>query len=308
MCAWEVQRAVESIARRQHGVFAATQAEDVGATRGIIGRQVRSKAWIRLGPGIYAVAAVPASWLRAAKAAELSSPGAVVSHGSSLVLHGIPGFRPGSIHITVESTGNARNRLAIVHRSNDPVPTEIADGVRVVSVEHALVSMAGRASFSVIADAMDGLLLDRRATLASLRERQSALAPGHPRGSGVMRALLADRDPGTPAPESELERLLARMLRMVKAPGVVLQSPPPWRPSAPQRLDAVIPAWRLVVEADGRRWHARVADFERDRERDNEAVAHGYRVQRFTWAHLASRPDDAARQLTAAGQWVVQAA
>lgn len=51
-------------------------------------------------------------------------------------------------------------------------------------------------------------------------------------------------------------------------------------------------AWRLVVEADGRRWHTRVADFERDRARDVEALRHGHVVARFTWSQLTRRPDE----------------
>jgi very-short-patch-repair endonuclease len=48
----------------------------------------------------------------------------------------------------------------------------------------------------------------------------------------------------------------------------------------------LLPEHRLIVEADGRRWHTRVADFDRDRWRDNEATANGYRTLRFTWVHL----------------------
>jgi very-short-patch-repair endonuclease len=53
----------------------------------------------------------------------------------------------------------------------------------------------------------------------------------------------------------------------------------------------LIPEWRAIVEADSRRWHTRVADFERDRQRDNEAVVHGYRPVRFTWHALNHEVD-----------------
>ena len=51
-------------------------------------------------------------------------------------------------------------------------------------------------------------------------------------------------------------------------------------------VDAFIPVWRLIVEGDGRRWHTRRADYDRDRLRDNEATAHGYAVLRFTYEML----------------------
>jgi very-short-patch-repair endonuclease len=57
-------------------------------------------------------------------------------------------------------------------------------------------------------------------------------------------------------------------------------------------IDLLLPAHRLIIEADGRRWHTRVQDFDKDRWRDNEAVAHGYRVLHFTWVHLRDLADD----------------
>ena len=62
-----------------------------------------------------------------------------------------------------------------------------------------------------------------------------------------------------------------------------------------QRVDATVDAyvrtWRLIVEGDGRRWHTRKADHDRDRLRDNEAVAHGYVVLRFTYEMLRDSPE-----------------
>ena len=66
-------------------------------------------------------------------------------------------------------------------------------------------------------------------------------------------------------------------------------------PFAFQHVDATVDlysaAWRLIVEADGRRWHTRKADQERDNLRDNEAVTHGYAVLRFTWPMLTRSAD-----------------
>ncbi len=76
---------------------------------------------------------------------------------------------------------------------------------------------------------------------------------------------------------------------------------------ASQRVDALIPGWQAIIEADGRRWHTRVDDFERDLERDNDAVTHGYRPVRFSWHQLTARRDyvfatlDELARLAAAG-------
>ena len=67
-------------------------------------------------------------------------------------------------------------------------------------------------------------------------------------------------------------------------------------------VDAYISVWRLIVEGDGRRWHTRKADYERDRLRDNEATAHGYAVLRFTYEMLRHSPGDCLDTLLRTGQ------
>jgi very-short-patch-repair endonuclease len=56
------------------------------------------------------------------------------------------------------------------------------------------------------------------------------------------------------------------------------------------RLDLAYPTLRLGIEADGRRWHGGVADFERGRIRSNLLVHLGWRVLQFTWADVTRRP------------------
>ena len=63
------------------------------------------------------------------------------------------------------------------------------------------------------------------------------------------------------------------------------------------RVDAYLPTWELVVEADGRRWHTRASDFEKDRARDNRLQAAGYKVCRFTYRDLTDDPNDCIQTL-----------
>lgn len=53
------------------------------------------------------------------------------------------------------------------------------------------------------------------------------------------------------------------------------------------RTDFCFPAQRLVVEADGARWHP---DPARDRGLDNRLAAAGWRVLRFTWSQVVHDP------------------
>ena len=72
-----------------------------------------------------------------------------------------------------------------------------------------------------------------------------------------------------------------------------------WRPQYPIRLphrtvyaDVAFPAQMVVIEVDGRRHHDEFSDrFEGDRQRQNELVALGWRVLRFTWRRLTQSPN-----------------
>jgi very-short-patch-repair endonuclease len=67
------------------------------------------------------------------------------------------------------------------------------------------------------------------------------------------------------------------------------------------RADAFIPDWDVIVEADGRIWHARVSDFENDRARDNDLAAMGFQVIRFTYSMLKNDPERCIQTLLAVG-------
>ena len=103
--------------------------------------------------------------------------------------------------------------------------------------------------------------------------------------------------------ESELERKLDRVLHHLPGEERVLrQQPFPWRDPASGRVDRWLPRSRIIVEGDGRRWHARFRDFDRDRWRDNVVAAHGIFVLRFTWVHLIERPREARELVIATGR------
>jgi hypothetical protein len=98
--------------------------------------------------------------------------------------------------------------------------------------------------------------------------------------------VLAERLPGDPVPESRLERMF---LAFCDASGIrrpeLQVALPGWDPTR-GRVDGMFRPERVIVEIDGRRWHTRVADLERDHRRDLQAAAMGYRVVRITYLML----------------------
>ena len=101
--------------------------------------------------------------------------------------------------------------------------------------------------------------------------------------------------------ESELERLLFSVVDNPSIPPPKRQVRLDWWSKMPHRVDALIVPWSLILEADGRPFHTKRADFERDRRRDNLAVANGYRVMRLTYQMLTREPRAVREQIIAAG-------
>ena len=57
---------------------------------------------------------------------------------------------------------------------------------------------------------------------------------------------------------------------------------------------------RLIVEIDGFAFHGGRAAFERDRRRDAQLLARGYRVLRITWRQLTREPHAVVATIAAA--------
>lgn len=266
-------------------MFTAGQVLNLGGAHALIRRRVAAGGWLRLSPAVYALRGNPATWLRQVKAAELGHPNAGVSGTAAGTLHGLPGFRPGRIEVTIPTSARYRTELARVRR-RDGIRYGTVDGIRTTTVVQTILDLAADRTAADLASVVEHVVLHRRASVDELARCSLDASRRKVRGSGVLRATLDDLLVGTPVPESELERLLRKAIRRAEIATVLYQAAPPWWESGPQRVDARLPVHRVILEADGRAWHARALDFERDHWRDNQAARHGYRVVRLTWQML----------------------
>lgn len=184
---------------------------------------------------------------------------------------------------------NARGKLAVVHRGVD-VHVARRDNIPVTSLAQTFVDLSQVADEGRVRDALSPMLLRDPHLLTDVRDRYCVLAPKGGRNLRALRRILETFGDDAPAAESVLELHLHLLLSDPAIPPVRWQAPFPGRQQGRERVDATIPAWRLVVEADGRTWHTRVDDFERDRRRDAEAAAAGWATLRFTWHQLVRDP------------------
>jgi very-short-patch-repair endonuclease len=214
-------------------------------------------------------------------AAVLATDG-VLSHRAAAALWAMLA----SDHLEVIATSLRRRRGIDVHRSvlfPDEVTTE--RGIPVTGVSRTLLDLAAVARVRQVERAFNEAEvrgLTDRVSLPDLLERH----PKHP-ACPLVSAIL---EAGAAATRSELEELFLDLVRTYALPspevnirlfagGEWLECDCVWRPQ------------RLIVELDGRAFHATAAAFERDRARDRRLQAAGWIVVRVTWRQLREEPE-----------------
>lgn len=284
-------RRIDEYASRQHGAFSRTQAEKAGFSSRMVLTRVQNGAWIRLAPSVYALASASPNWERQMAAALLTREKAIVAGRSAAYIHGFPGFGPGRPVIMVVAGGNARSPLARVIRSHrfDEVGRVRKRGFELTDEAETVLNLAPSLDAKRLEALVDHLLARKSCTAEQLHRVVKANRGA--RGVAALRSIVEYRLPDAyQPPTSVLEGLLYPILDDPRLPPYSRQVPVVYE-EVDATVDALIDPWLLIVEGDGRRWHTRKADHDRDRLRDNEAVAHGYAVLRFTYELLRDSPE-----------------
>jgi very-short-patch-repair endonuclease len=288
---------ISALASVQCGVFSRAQALACGASRSLIGRRLASGAWQVRHPGVYAVAAVPGSWHQQVWAALLAvGPRATVTHETALRIHGcgddlVPRH---PLTFTIPHGGHARIAGATVHQIDDLAPSDIVpiDGLPISRPHRAVVEVAATVGARQLGNIVDELLM---AELTSHDRIAACLArvarPGKP---GVIKLgdVLDQRGDGYLTGTSELERALFAALDAAGLPTPRHQVPLPGRGALVGVVDAAYDDARLIIEADGRRWHTRTRDLKRDHLRDAEAARVGWQTLRFVYEQIVGDPHE----------------
>lgn len=252
-----------------------------------------SGEWRRISIGVFAVAGSPVTDHQRCMAAVLSRPGSFISGRCAAWLLDIGGVpRQQQPEITVPYSASARSSIAKIHRSfhHRVIRTTRVDGIECAAPPETVFRMSEYVGSVRLVRMVDALLLADPTCADELGDIYLRHQGERMRGMAKLRPILLERLAGAFVPtESELEALADVVFEVESMPEMLRQQPMPWAPNA-GRVDRLIPEWHLIVELDGRTWHARTEAFENDRERDNAALRHGYRTIRLTWQMLNERP------------------
>ncbi len=298
------QRKIDRLASKQHGVFSLVQARDAGFDRSAVHRRVHDGSWTRLDHSVYAVSSSPATWERQVMAAVASRPQALAGHATAAYLLGLPGFRKTRPVLVVPDGSNLRSELARVIESDrfGSLASTTIKGIPTTTLPETLLALVADVGAARFEEVFDQALLKGLLDLDAMKGILDREAGRRPRGIRLLRRLTKERLPSAPTQDSTyLEAILERVLAQSDVPGWTREHPFSLM-GRPARVDVYIPAWRLVIEADGRNWHLRRADFENDRHRDNELAARGIQVLRYTYRMLTDDSSRCAMEITQVGR------
>jgi very-short-patch-repair endonuclease len=277
--------AAAEIAARQDGAVSTAQLVAVGLSRRAIAHRVSTGRLQRVHRGVYLLG--PVRGPRAAEWAAILAcgPRAVLSHRTALALWGLGDGPPdGDVEITHPRSG--RDHDGVRRRRSE----RIDDRDR--AVLHDLPVTSPTRTLLDLASSMRRWELERLIEEAQLRhlagrdDLYAALERGRGRtGAPAFRAALA-REDEPKLTRSQAERRLLDLIRAARLPG-----PETNVSLARYEVDFLWREQRLVVEVDGFAYHSSRAAFERDRLRDAELQAMGYRILRVTWRRLVDEPE-----------------
>jgi very-short-patch-repair endonuclease len=264
---------------------------------GMSDKQLRHRDVVRLSRDTYLPRSI-ARDLPARVAAVLltAPPGAVVSHLTAAALWGIAvPLQPaeGPVHLTV-GTGSAvraRQDRSIHRRTTSDVEVTRTRGFPVTTPERTWRDLAMVLTPPALLAVTDQLLL-HGCTVLQLRTQLARHPSG--RGSARARAVLPVADPRA---ESPMESVLRWLLHAAGLPRPVLQHDvrdPSGRFLG--RADLAWPDRMVLVEFDGD-VHRQRDVFVKDLRRQNQLIAAGWTVLRFTSADVLGRPEEVVAEI-----------
>lgn len=284
------QQSLANLSRKQFGLVKRSQLLEIGFSSSAISRAARRGELAGFLPGVWRVTAAPRCWEQRPLGAvfwagELSA----VSHITSAHLQEVLPRTVTAIEITTPKSF-ARRPGIIAHRCKlKPEEIVIVRGMPCTSIYRTLVDLCATQTQCLSEQALDASLRMGRVTYERLRDYAMDAALRSIRGSRLLKQLLGARGNDEALSESEAESLFSRIMRKGRLPQGIRQAPRPGVRVG--RVDFFYPDHDLVIEIDGRKFHAGRIEQKRDKRYDNELNVGGQRVLRLTWEDLTADED-----------------
>lgn len=288
----DVDEGIRKLAAEQFGHVRLDQVLELGGDLQLVRRRERVGMLRRTWPNVTSIAGLPRSWTSELWAAHLQlGPASIVSHQSAAQLSDVEGVERDLVTLSLPAHTGYRFPGVRIHHIYDHEPQDVTmvAGLPVTVLPRTIVDLAAVSLKPRIRYVLQGAVGMRRCTL---EEVGAVLARVRRSGKPGVRLLheLLDEMAGEPVDGTRLEQLLDSVLSSMPGAAPVPQVLLGDSSTRVGIVDRVFLAEKLVVEADGRRWHVRQQRMKEDRRRDAEAAALGFQTLRFMWEQLSAEP------------------
>lgn len=282
---------------KQQGAIRRSEVFEMGGDDALIRRRVRSGLWVVRQPGVYSPGGVKPTWHSKLMAAVLASGAeAAASHRAAWVLWGLDGLDAAPIELNVPYVCSPIPDGAKRHRTRRAYAIEERQGIPVTGVERTLIDSGRYLHIDLIERGMEHALkvgLTDMAKLAEVLEREGGRGvPGAPKA----RLVFQRRSKGAAA-DSAAEVKLMQLLRKGGIPDPVRQFVVVKADGTKYVVDFAWPERHLLAEVDGlvKRWDSvALTNF---LNRQNDLLAMGYHLRRFSWNAITKSPQSVLDQL-----------
>lgn len=291
--------AVERCAGRQEGLVSREQLRQLGVTRRQVERRVESGVWTRVLPGVFRCAELITSPARRFWATWLwAGADAVLSHQSAAELYSLGRWPEEAVHVSIPAWAKAPAPWIFVHQHRTLPSQErrSKSGFCVTSPARTLLDLAAVLEDDARLEEAFHEALRRRLTGPAELERLLNPLPERTRGLGRLKRLVQETS-HDPLKKSELERLVSRLLKRLRFPPHVFQHRVIARGRLLGTVDFAWPEAKVIVEAEGFRFHTERTQWSGDLARYNALVLEGWLVVRLTWADVERESTDQLKQL-----------
>lgn len=281
---------IVALASLHHGAVSREMLLEAGLSRSAIDRRI-GELLVPCSTSVYTVG-IPsdATWLSAALLVDRRAAAAQTTAGE---LHELPTRRSERPVVLVpHDTRRAFPARVLLRRTRYLPASDVVelDGRRVTSVERTVCDLAAVVSAHRLQRLIEWSITHDRMSAGSFRACAAGFCRRGRTGSARIRLLRHELLDAGPVAASELERRAFELLRMHGMSGFKAQFTPPWYDGVRGIVDVAWPAEQLILELDGRRWHALTEAMAEDRRRDRLAAQHGWLVVRATWDEVVHRP------------------
>ncbi len=288
---------IQQLTEQLGGIGGRDEYIEAGIPASAVDQEVRIGRLRAVHPGVYRSAAVTVDQERRLLAAlKAAGRDGAVSHRAAAHRLGLTKRWADVVELVVRHHARPRLHDVTVRRTTWLPVAHVRPvrGLRTTTIDRTLADLGAVADQGTVDELVQQAVVARRTTVERLYAFVDQYGRQGRTGIATLRACLDDWVMGERPPESVLEVLFARLVRRSGLPSAVYQHEIRHDGRFVARADAAWPGAMLVVEVDGLHSHSTASALQRDHDRQNDLVALGWTVLRFTWRDVVQRPEKVA--------------